>query len=333
NEKGRKFTLEANGFRIIGFHGYAEKNLILNSLGVYFTTQTPNKLKCQGLTEGILWDDGSNNDGIRKVYVDDTGDWKIRCIRLAYVNNGKVEKTHRRYNVDNEKEFVLDYPNELITSVEGTMSTNSDTDIRSLRLKTSKGRTISFGSKSDDVTKFVLEKKGNAIVGFYGWTSFYNLKAIGAYYRPFPTPPDENILEAKGGDGGTSWDDGGSFQGVRRIYIGLSQNGVSFIKFMYYKNDQLLFGEDHGNKTKIGVQEFELNFPSEYITTVEGTYDTKSGVITMLRFKTNKQTSPAFGLVTTSGFILQKADHKIVGFHGKSSNMLHQIGVHLSLII
>ncbi|XP_019099487.1 PREDICTED: jacalin-related lectin 43-like [Camelina sativa] len=133
-EKGRKFTLEASGYKIIGFHGYAGKNL--NSLGVYFTTQTPNKLKCQGLTKGLFWDDGSNNDGIRKVYVDDTRDWNIKCIRLEYVNNGKVEKTHRRYYVENEKEFVLDYPNELITSVEGTMSTDSDTDIRSLTIKT-----------------------------------------------------------------------------------------------------------------------------------------------------------------------------------------------------
>ncbi|XP_019094585.1 PREDICTED: jacalin-related lectin 44-like [Camelina sativa] len=217
-------------------------------------------------------------------------------------------------------QFVLDYPNELITSVEGTISTDSWADILSLTIKTSKGRTISFGRKSNDVSKFVLEKKGNAIVGFYGWTQYYSLKALGAYYRPFPTPPDENLLEAKGGDGGASWDDGGSFDGVRRIYIGLSQNSVSFIKFIYYKSYQLVFGEDHGNKTKIGLQEFELNYPSEYITTVEGTYDTKSGVITMLRFKTNKQTSPPFGLVTTSGFILQKADHKIVGFHHSMAN-------------
>lgn len=72
--------------------------------------------------------------------------------------------------------------------------------------------------------------------------------------RPFPPPPDENILETKGGDGGASWDDG-SFKGVRRIYIGLNQNAVAFIKFIYYKNAELVFGENHGNKTNIGVQE------------------------------------------------------------------------------
>lgn len=81
------------------------------------------------------------------------------------------------------------------------------------------------------------------------------------------------------------------------------------------------------------VLQFELEYPKEYLISVEGSCDVLDGseyeVIRMLRFKTNLRTSKIFGLETTSSFILHKECHKIVGFHGKVSNMLHQIGVHV----
>lgn len=76
------------------------------------------------------------------------------------------------------------------------------------------------------------------------------------------------------------------------------------------------------------VLQFLLD-PFEHIISVEGTYDDTSGGITMLRFETNLQKSPYFGFGTTSNFLLHKDNHQIVGFHGKSSNMLHQLGVHV----
>ncbi|CAH2036457.1 unnamed protein product [Thlaspi arvense] len=254
---GIKFRIAGNGKKIIGFHGYAEKKLI--SLGAYFAASPITKLEYRGGTnKGRIWDDGAF-DGIRK--------------------------------------FEVDYPNEFITSVEGTLY-EEDT-IASLTFKTSKGRTSStFGNATTN--KFVLERKGCGLVGLHG-RSTGALQAIGAYFRPLPPPPDGEKVEAKGGNGGASWDDG-DFEGVRKIYIGLSQNS------------------------------FELNYPVEYVTSVEGSYDNKSGAITMLRFKTNTQTSPDFGLGTATdlSFELLKVDHKIVGFHGSSSAMLlHKIGVHV----
>jgi len=49
----------------------------------------------------------------------------------------------------------------------------------------------------------------------------------------------------------------------------------------------------------------------------------------MLRFKTNKQTSAPFGLEAGTAFELKEEGHKIVGFHGKASELLHQFGVHV----
>ncbi|ESQ37018.1 hypothetical protein EUTSA_v10002938mg, partial [Eutrema salsugineum] len=255
-DTGKKFRLASNGMKIIGFHGYAEKNL--NSLGAYFTTVPIIKLECKGYTtKGTVWDEGT------------------------------IEG------------FEVDYPNEHMTSVEGTLYT-SDEEVSSLIFKTSKGRTTpTFGIETK--SKFVLESKGCALIGLHGR---FNEK-----------------LEARGGDGGYSWDDG-VYDGIRFIYIGENELGIAFVKFLYDRDDRL----------------FELkDFPDEYLISVEGNYDvvddgyykSESEVILMLRFKTNKRTSPTFGTEVGTSFILEKENHKIVGFHGKASNTLHQIGVHL----
>ncbi|XP_019086330.1 PREDICTED: jacalin-related lectin 44-like [Camelina sativa] len=329
-KKGRKFSLASNGNRIVGFHGYADKTL--NSLGAYFSTATTNKLECHGDPTGLPWDDGCNYDGVRKVYVDNLSE-TVYTVRFEYDNGGKVEKTPYRRDVKNEKEFVLDYPNEFITSVEGTLAAPKSANvtwITSLTFKTSKGRTSpTYGSVSSG-RKFVLEKNGSALVGFYGYNGVCDtLNALGAYYCPFPPTPDAAKLEAQGGDRGASWDDGGTFNSVNKIYIGLSKNVIDFVKFMYFKSASVVIGDDHGNKTMLSdVQEFKLD-PFEKITSVEGTYDDKLGGVTMLRFKTDKRDSPYFGFGSTPTFVLHKDNHQIVGFHGKSSNMLHQLGIHV----
>ncbi|ESQ30244.1 hypothetical protein EUTSA_v10012109mg, partial [Eutrema salsugineum] len=168
-------------------------------------------------------------------------------------------------------------------------------------------------------SKFVLESKGCALVGFYGRVTG-TISSLGAYFRPLPPTPDKDkVLEAKGGEGGSFWDDG-SFDGIQKIYIGFGELGsVAFVKFLYEMDSQCEFdlGDD----------------PSEYLMSVEGSYDLvdggKSEAIVMLRFKTNMRTSPTFGTDSGTSFILQKENHKIVGFHGKASTTLHQIGVHV----
>lgn len=99
-------------------------------------------------------------------------------------------------------QFVLDYPNEAITSVEGiaTALDNYQTTFRtgnmmvkSLTFKTSKGRTSpTFGNVFGYIPKeFVLESKGCAIVGFHGRASHDCIHALGAYFFPIPPSHDE----------------------------------------------------------------------------------------------------------------------------------------------
>lgn len=161
-------------------------------------------------------------------------------------------------------QFELEYPTELITSVDGTFKAVDNTfkgfttprmSITSLVFfKTSKGRTSkTFGSVSG--TKFVLESKGFALVGFHGWIQDHNcLGAIGAYFSPLPPPTTVEKLEAQGCDQGASWDDG-IYDGVRKIYVGQRGYGIAFLKFVYDKDNQMVIGDDHGNKTPLEVKE------------------------------------------------------------------------------
>ncbi|CAH2036461.1 unnamed protein product, partial [Thlaspi arvense] len=327
-DTGKKFRLADNGKKIIGFHGYAEKNL--NSLGAYFTTSHFTKVECQGGTFGDLWDDGTF-EGVRKVYVHtNDAEHYVAGVRFLYDNGGKVETYEHGTNHGKEGEFEVDYPNEFITYVEGTLKTSGHSWVESLTFKTSKGRTSpTFGNGSG--SKFLLESKGCALVGFHGRFTNRAIYSLGAYFLPLPPPPDAEKVEPIGGDRGAAWDDGG-FDGITKIYIGHTEMGVSFVKFLYVKDYHVVVGDDHGSKTLMTVDKvLELQYPSEYITSVEGSYDdaSESQVIRMLRFKTNMRTSRDFGQETTSSFILEKEGNKIVGFHGKISNLLHQIGVHV----
>lgn len=74
----------------------------------------------------------------------------------------------------------------------------------------------------------------------------------------------------------------------------------------------------------------------EYITSVIGYHDKIYGVdapaIICLKFKTNKRTSDPYGMNSGTEFVLEKKDHKIVGFYGQAGDFLYKIGVKVAPI-
>lgn len=144
---------------------------------------------------------------------------------------------------------MVDYPNEHITSVEGTI----DGYLTSLTFKTSKGRTSpAFGNVVG--RKFAFEEKGFKLVGFCG-RSGDAIDALGAHFAPLPAPLTPSFkLPAKGGSGGVSWDDG-IHENVRKVYVGQGDSGVAFVKFEYNKGSELLAGDGHGRKSPLGTEE------------------------------------------------------------------------------
>ncbi|KAG7649336.1 Jacalin-related lectin 13 [Arabidopsis thaliana] len=215
-----KFTIGCTGNKIIGFHGHAGKNLY--SLGAYFTTLPLTKLEYEDSFReklpknggsGNLWDDGSFQ-GVRKVHIYYDG-YSVRCVRFDYDNDGKVESREHGPKIVaavQEGEFVLDYPNEVITSVEGIATvvntalsfSTGNVMIKSLTFKTSKGRTSpTFGNVFGNyLSEFKLESQGCAIVGFHGRSSYNSIHGLGAYFFPMPPSHDGKALEEQGGDGG-----------------------------------------------------------------------------------------------------------------------------------
>ncbi|VYS48842.1 unnamed protein product [Arabidopsis thaliana] len=334
--EGARFTLSASRSKIIGFHGFADK--YLNSLGAYFIKIPSIQSAIEGAkTTGKGFDDGGDYDGIRKVYVTTDGS-AIRHVRFDYDKAGQVETRERGAKTGTQHEFTVNHPYEYITSVEGTYAHTQPYNcvvLTSLTFKTSKGRASPAIGKVTG-SKFKLERQGDAIVGFHGRVGSC-IDGIGVYYAPLPpSPPPPEKLQGQGGDGGDSWDDG-AFKNVKKIYVGQGDVGIAAVKFEYETyTSEVILAERHGKETLLGYEEFELDYPSEYITAVEGCHDkvigSETGVITMLRFKTNKRTSPPFGLESAFSFILEKDGHKIVGFHGKASTLLHQIGVHVTAI-
>ncbi|CAA7020337.1 unnamed protein product [Microthlaspi erraticum] len=210
--RGTKFSLGCNGLRIIWFHGYAKEQL--NSLGAYLTTLPLTKLEHIGNpNSGGHWDDGTFQ-GVRKVSVH--YDDYIKSISFEYENEGKVEtRDHglKAEPIGKDAEFVVDYPNEYVTSIEGKFSENSGyTFIKSLTIKTSKERTSpTLGNAvGDNLVDFVLESKGCALVGFYGWCNYGSrVYSLGAYSYPMPFVQDPAKLKAQDDDEGASSDNGG----------------------------------------------------------------------------------------------------------------------------
>lgn len=142
-------------------------------------------------------------------------------------------------------QFVIDYPNEYITSVEGTYACAYITAvvITSLVFKTSTGRVSPrFGNPG-----FVLENNGRKLVGFHG-KSGDALDAIGAHFAPDTSssnwaPPRK--LAAQGGPGGGMWDDG-VHSGVRKVYVGRDECCVTKVKFDYVSADGEPETREHG---------------------------------------------------------------------------------------
>ncbi|KAL0690885.1 hypothetical protein Bca4012_090564 [Brassica carinata] len=313
---GTPFTLQVQDKKIIGFHGFAGDNL--NSLGAYFSpliaappSVPPKKLEAKGGVSGAEWDDGAH-DNVKKVSVGQ-GEDGVAAVKFEYTND------------------------EYITIVEGTYDKILGSDgLTMLTFKTNKSRTYGpYGLEGS--THFDLKEEGHKITGFHGRAGA-TISAIGVYLAPVGTIPltpaqPTKKLEAKGGEGGTSWDDG-AFDGVQKVSVGQAQDGISAVKFVYNKGSSEIIGDEHGKSTLLGFEEFELDYPSEYITEVNGTFDrifgSDSAVLTMLTFKTNKPaTYGPFGLTAGEAFDLKEEGHKIVGFHGSAGDLLHKFGVHV----
>ncbi|KAF3525301.1 hypothetical protein F2Q69_00046775 [Brassica cretica] len=232
--------------------------------------------------------------------------------------------------------FEISHPNEYLLSVKGW--SDSSNKIVGIQFTTNTKTSDYYGFEKypgDEGTDILLEVKDKKIVGFHGFADT-QLNSLGAYFAPIASTPlkPSKKLQAVGGDEGASWDDG-AFDGVKKIQVGQNNDGVSFVAVEYQNGSQKVVGGGHGKQSPLGVETFELT-DGEYITSVGVYYDKIHAegrgvtVVTSLKFKTNKQISQPFGMTGGEYVELKEEGNKIVGFHGKASNWVHQIGVYVA---
>ncbi|KAL0899783.1 hypothetical protein Bca101_083744 [Brassica carinata] len=332
NESGFQnfYVPEETGQQIAGFHGTSGN--VVDSIGVHYAPiPTAKKLNAQGGTGGTAWDDGFDHDGVTKIYVR-TGEVGVQYVKFDYEKAGQPKQgtlhgVHGRRGLT--REIVINYPDEHLVSVEGWYDSSSNV-ILGIQFITNQKTSDYLGYELDDTgTKFTLQVQ-NKIIGFHGFSSNH-LHSIGAYFVPLPSTttlpivPPEKLEDV--------WDDR-THDKVKKVFVGLGQDGIASVKFEYINGSQVVYGVEHGTPTLLGFEEFTLG-SYEHITALSSYIKTLStqDVVTTLTFTTNKKTYGPYG--NKSGFLLpsfEETGKQIAGFHGRSNNVLNYIDVHYATI-
>lgn len=149
---------------------------------------------------------------------------------------------------------MINHPDEYLVSVEGWY--NPGGVIQGLKFISNKKTSDLIGY--DDGTHFTLQVQDKKIIGFHGFAGDY-VHSLGAYFAPLtstPLTPAEK-LPALGSDSGTAWDDG-AYDGVKKVYVGQAESGISAVKFVYDKGAADVVGAEHGTSTLLGFEEVTI---------------------------------------------------------------------------
>ncbi|KAF8083400.1 hypothetical protein N665_0775s0002 [Sinapis alba] len=332
NRDGRKFVFEKTGFKLVGFCGRSGN--VIDALGAHFAP-FPAPVPVPTLPYSL-----TPPNSVSKIYIS-AGYRGIGEIKFYNVENGQTKErfVHSVKGKDIISTLVINNPpKEYLVSLESWY--DSSHVFQGIKFKTDKTGSDSLRYKfsEDDGTPFSIQIKDNKITGFHK-LPYSNLNSLpGTYFILNGSSSSPNKLEALGGNDGETFDDG-AFDNVRKVYVGLGDSYVAYLKFEYVKKDGKGETHEHGKKTVLGTEVFEV--PKEdYITSVKVTYDRVSvletEVVTSVTFKTfSGITSPSFGEKgqekgqQPSGNMFFLEGGKITGFHGSSSDVLHSLGAHV----
>ncbi|GLT33911.1 hypothetical protein SLA2020_084640 [Shorea laevis] len=132
-----------------------------------------------------------------------------------------------------------------------------------------------------------------------------------------------------GGEGGTNW----SYHPKAEIIEIIIRSGwaIDCISFkcndMNSSEDSLRFGGDGGGEHKVSI-----DWPSEYLTCISGTFGQFFSVgvlLRSLRFQTNRNKYGPYGWEVGYRFTLPIEGGSIVGFHGRAGTYLDAIGFYI----
>ncbi|XP_023640432.1 myrosinase-binding protein 2 [Capsella rubella] len=363
------FHLGADGKKFAGLHGRAGD--VIHALGGHFdmvsSAHTPMPSVPKGGNYGTTWDDGAYDEGVKKLWVGES-DRHLSYIKFQYCNGdilvpsasqvggfdcikNLIFHSHGKEPPEAPKEFALLQDDEYITSVEGTYH---DYDIlpnvrglTSLKFKTSYNRESPLFGKIEGI-KFNIQGEGSRtkLVGLRGISDLDRLTALGGY---FTVAPPWTCSVVKGGlynEIGTRWDDG-IHATVRKITVTSEWPKIYSIDLQYIDGDEhIIHHGGHGevpdtqaHSRAVLTYTIELD-DDDYVTSMEVGMSNYYGFlsIAMLKIKTNRGGAQVLGYDPTGSvkyakrLLFKKRGHKIVGFFGRTSDFLEDIGVYFEPI-
>ncbi|KAJ4962383.1 hypothetical protein NE237_022322 [Protea cynaroides] len=134
-----------------------------------------------------------------------------------------------------------------------------------------------------------------------------------------------------GGQDGIQWDDG-VCSGVRQLVINHAA-GIDSIQIEYDLKGSSVWSDKHGGLGGITTDQVKLDYPDEYLTSIQGYYGSinewGTTIVRSLTFESNMKTYGPFGVQQGKHFSFPMSGAKIVGFHGKAGWYIDSIGVYL----
>ncbi|KAF7144494.1 hypothetical protein RHSIM_Rhsim04G0237600 [Rhododendron simsii] len=250
----------------------------------------------------------------------------------------------------------LNYPSEFLTGINGYHSSRqivSLTFIINKGIYGQSGRLAGRLNHYDSSFEYNLGAD-NTFGGFHGTADIY-LNSIGVYMKPMTTLSNvmnladlmafQLLIMIKIGPphfttDGKAWDDGGRDK-IVQIFIEHDQHSVISLQFLYAENGNLVSSDKHGGDS-ISAPKFDvvkLNYPSEYLTGISGSYYCSNAcsqwLIFTVAFSTNNRTYEPFGVPHKQGYAFEYQlgeDHPFGGFHGRAGEYLNAIGVYVKPI-
>ncbi|XP_058212659.1 inactive protein RESTRICTED TEV MOVEMENT 1-like [Rhododendron vialii] len=136
---------------------------------------------------------------------------------------------------------------------------------------------------------------------------------------------------------GKTWDDEGR-EKIVQIFVSHGDQ-INSLQFLYVEDGNLVLSETHGGNTGPKFNVVKLNYPSEYLTGISGSYyysnTCSQWLIFTVAFSTNNRTYGPFGVPHKQGYAFEYQlgeDHPFGGFHGRASEYLNAIGVYVKPI-
>lgn len=269
-EKGTYFSSPKTGYKIVGFYGWSDENL-LYGIGAYFK---PIPDLCPvtsiGPFGGIAWDDGKFK-GVKKIHIFNYDG--IRYIKIVYYDNKGNDRPiihgdYTREFSNNNDTVDLKYPEEYLTSISGY--TRDDGSIESLIFHSNRQKKH-FGRLEGKYFWYPSNK--SRIIGFYG-TFGKTLNSIGVYEEPISGWKSVKHVpfsrEFPGSDR-INWDDGEHSNVVGyRVTVNKESPKIESITFMYESNGSLIEGSRRGGGDSSSGRWVMLDYPRESIDRIRG---------------------------------------------------------------